>query len=110
MYTFNWIMCGFSLVALAVHLFFFARIATDSRFHEMRHRLLALVESLYYIAGMGLLFLAVWIPLRHHSGDMDNRFLFPAVLLMLLPNVYPSWKKAFPGSRLKPGQTPDIKQ
>ena len=52
-------MCGFSLVALAMHLFFFARIVTDSRIRETRHRLMAFVESLSYIAGMGLLFLTV---------------------------------------------------
>jgi uncharacterized membrane protein len=110
MYTFNWIMCGFSLVALAMHLFFFARIVTDSRFRETRHRMLALMESMVYIAGMGLLFLAVWIPLRHHSGDMDARFLFPGLLLTSLPSIYPMLKKALFSSRLKPGQTPGTKQ
>jgi len=109
MYTFNWIMCGFSLVGLAVHLFFFARIVTDSRIRETRHRLMALVESLSYIAGMGLLFLTVWMPLRHHSGDMDTRFLFPGLLLTSLPNIYPLWKKAFSGTRLKSAQASDIK-
>ena len=95
MYTFNWIMCGFSLVALAMHLFFFARIVTDSRIRETRHRLMALVESLSYIAGMGLLFLTVWIPLRHHSGDMDTRFLFPGLLLNISAQHLPLVEEGF---------------
>ena len=77
MYTLNWIMCGFFLVGLVMHLFFFARIATDSRIRETRHRLVALTQSLCYITSTGLLFLSVWVPLRHHSGDIDERSVEP---------------------------------
>ncbi len=111
MYTFNWIMCGVSLVGLAMHLFFFARIVTDSRIREMRHRLIALMQHLCYLVSTGLLFLAVCIPLRHHSGDIDEKFLISALLLMFLPNVY-DWvkRKTSADNRLKSTRTPDIKQ
>ena len=78
-----------------------------SHIRDKRTHLLALMESLSYIVSMGLLFLAVWVPLRHHSGDMDNRFLLPAFSFMYLPNLYFFLRKLFSDNRTKSVQTPD---
>ena len=110
MYVFSWIMCGVSLAGLAMHLLFFARIVKgsySSQIRDTRTRLIPFMESLSYIIGIGLLFLTVWVPLRHHSEDMDNRFLLPALSFIFFPNLYFFLKKRFFDNRTKSIQTPD---